>query len=169
VFVTWSENPKAPRPALDPGSPAQASLPIGPLPRERSQTRLPDCAARGFAGPSTDPAKLSGTEIPSNENRPTFCGPSWETPYRVPLRSPKFRRTPGAASRVRKISLPAPRTDRPRFRSEELQHCLPAEIGPLVTCRTVFPFRAFWRGRDRRPDHLFTMHTSAESQKRKMG
>jgi len=25
-----------------------------------------------------------------------------------------------------------------------------------------------WRGRDRRPDHLVTMHTSSESQKRKI-
>ena len=46
------------RPALDPGSPAQASLPIEQLPRERSPTGLPDCAARGFAGPSTCPACL---------------------------------------------------------------------------------------------------------------
>ena len=60
VFVTWSaENPKAPmKPALDPGSPAQASLPIQQLPPRRSRSGLPDCAARGFAGPSPDPASL---------------------------------------------------------------------------------------------------------------
>src|SRR4029078_8911900 len=52
------KNPKAPRSALDPGSPAQASLPIEPLPRERSQTDLPDCAARGVAGPPIRPACL---------------------------------------------------------------------------------------------------------------
>jgi hypothetical protein len=47
---------RRPQPALDPGSPAQASLPIERLPPKRSPTGLPDCAARGFAGPSTDPA-----------------------------------------------------------------------------------------------------------------
>jgi hypothetical protein len=47
-----------PRPALDPGSPAQASFPIEQLPLARSPTGLPDCAARGFAGPSTCPACL---------------------------------------------------------------------------------------------------------------
>ena len=38
VFVTWFQNPKAPKPALDPGSPAQASLPIKSLPREESRS-----------------------------------------------------------------------------------------------------------------------------------
>jgi hypothetical protein len=57
VFATWSKT-RRPRPALDPGSPAQASLPIEQLPLARSPTGLPDCAARGFAGPSTRPACL---------------------------------------------------------------------------------------------------------------
>jgi hypothetical protein len=47
---------RRPRPALDPGSPAQASLSIQQLPRERSQTDLLDCAARRFAGLSLRPA-----------------------------------------------------------------------------------------------------------------
>jgi hypothetical protein len=60
VFVTWSpENPKAPmKPALDPGSPAQASLPIELLPLSRSLAVLPDCASRRFACLSVGLARL---------------------------------------------------------------------------------------------------------------
>jgi hypothetical protein len=56
----------------------------------------------------------------------------------------------------------------PRKEPESSSHCLPAEIGPLVTCRTVLPLPAVWRGRDRRPDHPSNMHPSPESRKRKM-
>jgi hypothetical protein len=45
-------------PALDPGSPAQASLPIRPLPLARSPTDLPDYVARRLAGLSVRPACL---------------------------------------------------------------------------------------------------------------
>jgi hypothetical protein len=48
---------RRPRPALDPGSPAQASLPTEQLPPQgRSPINLLDCAARRFAGLSTVPA-----------------------------------------------------------------------------------------------------------------
>ena len=50
----------------------------------------------------------SETEVPRSQNHSMFRGPSWETLYRVPLCSPEFRGTPGAASRDRKIPLPAP-------------------------------------------------------------
>src|SRR4051812_20085274 len=54
----------------------------------------------------------SGTEVPepasSGQNRPMFRGPSWGNHSCVPLCSPKFRRTPGAASRERRSPLPAP-------------------------------------------------------------
>ena len=44
-------------PALDPGSPAQASLPTEPFPPQgRSPINLLDCASRRFAGLSTVPA-----------------------------------------------------------------------------------------------------------------
>ena len=36
------------------------------------------------------------------QNHPMFHGPSWDNLYRVPLCSPKFRRTPGTASHDRK-------------------------------------------------------------------
>jgi hypothetical protein len=45
------------KPALDPGSPAQASPPIKQLPRERSPTSLLQCAARRFAAVSSRPAR----------------------------------------------------------------------------------------------------------------
>ena len=44
---------------------------------------------------------------------------------------------------------------------------LPAEIGPLVTCRALHRCR-LRGGRDRRPDHSVTMHSSSESRKRKI-
>jgi hypothetical protein len=53
--------------------------------------------------------------ISRGQNRPMFCGPSWGNRSRVPLRSPKFRRTPGAASRERQLPLPAPLPGWPRF------------------------------------------------------
>ena len=107
----------------------------------------------------------SSRRKPSDFPRP-FLGP--------PLsRSALLRDDPKTISKPRRAggrsTLPAPLPGWPRLRSEEPRHCRPAEIGPLVTCRTVLPLPTFWRGRDRRPDHMLTMHMSAESQKRKMG
>ena len=44
-------------------------------------------------------------------------------------------------------------------------NCLPAEIGSSVPSSPVWPLPAFRRDWDVRPDHLRTMHLSAESQK----
>jgi hypothetical protein len=57
----------------------------------------------------------SGRNRDSSQNRPMFRGPSWVNHSCVPLRSPKFRRTPGAASRERQLPLPAPLPGWPRF------------------------------------------------------
>jgi hypothetical protein len=84
----------------------------------------------------------SGTEVPRSQNRPVFRGPSWVAPSRVPLRSPTIRRPPGAASRSRKTTLPAPLPGWPRQEPEGSSQCLPAEIGPLVTCRFLLPLPA---------------------------
>jgi hypothetical protein len=46
-------------------------------------------------------------------------------------------KNPGAASRERQLPLPAPLPGWPRPEPESSVHCLPAEIGPLVTCRTL--------------------------------
>jgi hypothetical protein len=129
-------------PLLDPGSPAQSSLSTERLPLSRSPTDLLDCAARRFADLSTFPARHSGTEVPRSQNHPVFRGPSWADPSRVPLRSPTVRRPSGTASRLRKTALPAPLPGWPRQEPESSSHCLPAEIGPLVTCRTHLPFPA---------------------------
>jgi hypothetical protein len=92
VFLGLVDMTRRPHlPALDPGSPAQASLPIAPLPPKRSLTstrlRLPR-------------VRLSFDVRPGlTQSRPMFRGPSWGNHSRVPLRSPKFRKTPGAASR----------------------------------------------------------------------
>jgi len=161
---------RRPRPALDPGSPAQASLPIEQLPPRRSPTGLPDCAARGFAGLSPDPAWRLGTEVPRNQNRPMFCGPSWVDHSRVPLcfatiRRPLRSRVALEEDRLFRRLFPAGPERNPK--------------APSIACRRrsdlwspaalFLPLRTFRGGRDRRPDHLSTMHLSPESQKRKMG
>src|SRR3954452_17746858 len=59
-------------PALDPGSPAQASLSILQLPLARSPADLPDYVARKLAGPSTGPACWNSnpkTELPAKTAR----------------------------------------------------------------------------------------------------
>jgi hypothetical protein len=80
--------------------------------------------------------------------------------------APKCFREPRRARG--EFPLPAPLTDWPHFRSEELRHCLPAEVGSLVTCRPFLPLPAFGRDWDRSPDHRCTMLFSSESGKRKM-
>ena len=161
MFVTWSK-PEGP----DPLSILAHQL--------RRRFRSNRSLLRG-AQPVYQTARPEGSLVlqpirpDRSQNRSTFRGPSWGDRSCVPLCSPGFRRTPRAASRERQLPLPAPLPGWPRFRSEEPPHCRPAEIGPLVTCRTVLPLRAFQRGRDRRPDHLSTMHPSPESQKRKIG
>ena len=121
------------------------------LPPKRSQTDLPirnpeDCVSFDLSGRPEEP-KLSRL------SHSTFRGPSWDTPYPVSLCSPSLRRVPGTASHGRKISLPAPLTGWPWFGSINRSrkscprfpfHRLPAEIGPLVTCRTVLPFPTVW-------------------------
>ena len=56
----------------------------------------------------------------------------------------------------------------PSLLPKERQHCLPAEIGSLVTCRTFLPLPAFRRDWDRCPDHPVTMHVAPESGKQKI-
>jgi hypothetical protein len=141
VFVTWSpENPKAPMNPLS-------------ILAHQLRRRFPPCISlfRGarLTYSTTWPesslvvrSARPGRNRNSSQNRPMFRGPSWETLYRVPLCSPKFRRTPGAASHDRKISLPAPLTSWLQLEPEGSHHCLPAEIGPLVTCRTRLPLPA---------------------------
>jgi hypothetical protein len=154
-------------PLLDPGSPAQASLPTEQLPLARSRSCLLDCAARRFAGRSTDPARL--LEPRSLEAKTTRCSAALlgPTTLRVPLcfsalECFKPRRARGRSTR------PAPHTSWLKSEPEGSYHCLPAEIGPLVTCRFLSPLPVPGRGRDRRPDHLLTMHSSSESRKRKI-
>jgi hypothetical protein len=87
-------------PLLDPGSPAQASLSTEPLSPKRSPDFYLTAPPEGSLV-FRCPARLK-TEVLA-QNRPMFRGPSWDEPSRVPLRSPKFRGTPGAASHDRKI------------------------------------------------------------------
>jgi hypothetical protein len=49
----------------------------------------------------------------------------------------RIPKNPGAASRERQLPLPAPLPGWPRPEPESSVHCLPAEIGPLVTCRSL--------------------------------
>ena len=87
----------------------------------------------------------------------------------VPLCSSSIRRS--LQSRVARDESPLFRRlfpAGPGKNPKALPNCLPAEIGPLVTCRTFLSLPTLWRGRDRRPDHPCTMHLAAESGKQKM-
>jgi len=134
-------------------------------------TRLRHPRVRWSFDRSGLPSECSGPKAfnPSGENHRLFGGPSWDDLYCVPLRSPSPRRRSGAASRNRKIISSGASSRLTTVRTRRSFHCLPAEIGPLVTCRTVLPLPALQRGRDRRPDHPCTMHLVAESRKRKIG
>ena len=84
----------------------------------------------------------SGTEVPRSQNRPVFCGPSWVDHSCVPLRSPNPTRRSGS-----RVALEEDRLFRRLFpagpvRTRRLFPILPAEIGPLVTCRFRLPFPA---------------------------
>ena len=84
---------------------------------------------------SFDPFGLPRTEALS-QNRPMFHGPSWVDHSCVPLCSHIPRGDTRAASRLRKIdSSGASSRLAPLPLPKEPRHCLPAEIGPLVTCR----------------------------------
>jgi hypothetical protein len=128
-------------PALDPGSPAQASPPTEPLPLARSQINLLDCAARRFAGLSTVPARRLGPK--SLEAKTVQCSAALlgsttlASRFAPPHRSASKPRRAGGRS-----TLPAPLPGWPRKEPESSSHCLPAEIGPLVTRRTRLPLPA---------------------------
>jgi hypothetical protein len=82
-----------------------------------------------------------------------FRGPSWVDRSCVPLRSPASEETFEPRRARGRSTLPAPLPGWPRKEPESSLHCLPAEIGPLVTCRTVLPLPAPQRGRDRATSH----------------
>jgi hypothetical protein len=99
---------RRPQPALDPGSPAQASLPIEQLPLARSPTSLPNCNPEDRL--SFSPSGL--TEVKTVQLSAALLGP---TPLasRFAFHPERLR----AASRLRRSTLPAPHTNWPRFNS----------------------------------------------------
>jgi hypothetical protein len=140
VFVTWSASTRRPTPTRSRSwltSSGVASHPTAPSVR-RSPTPLPQCATRRLASVSGHPA------WPESQSHLTFRGPSWGNHSCVPLRSQTFRgrsksrvaleaiTSSGASSRLTPHPLP-----------KEPQHCLPAEIGSLVTCRTRLAVAGF--------------------------
>jgi len=168
VFVTWSTS--AFRPSLTRSRSWLTSSGVAShrtAPSCEEPIDLLDCAARRFAGLSLGPARHSGTEVPRSQNRPVFRGPSWVALSRVPLRSPMIQRPPGAASRLRKTTLPAPL---PGW-SGRNPKALPNPAGGDRTFGHLplpLAVSGSWRGRDRRPDHPSNMHLDSESRKRKM-
>jgi hypothetical protein len=150
--------PRNPFPTF--GSPAQASLSTDPLPPGEEP-----CGPTRCAGPKAS-LSFRAARLDRSQNRPMFSGPSWDDPLSRPALRPTTRRPTSAASRDRKI-ISSGASSRLTSKSPRKNLSLPAaEIGPLVACRTVLPLPAFWRGRDRCPDHLMTMRLSTESRKR---
>ena len=98
------------RPALDPGSPAQASLPIEQLPRKRSQTDLPTAPPEGsLAFRSVRPAFEFDpkTELSAKTVRCSTAllgSTTLASRFAHQIQSlPKETPNPGTASRLRKI------------------------------------------------------------------
>ena len=158
------------KPALDPGSPAQASLPTLQLPLSRSPAGLPDCAARRFAGLSACPAWLPETSNPKTEN---LSGPKPPGVLRPFLENPLSR--PASLTEIPKNS--RSRVARQEDSSSGASYRLtPRKTEALpIACRRrsdlwspaalFLPLRTFRGGRDRRPDHTSTMHFASESRK----
>ena len=154
-------NPKAQKPVLDPGAPAQASLSITAVRRPGSLVGLAPERASPPNSPPLGP-KASATLM--------FRGPSWAEPLPRSFVSlggkpPSYKEAP---------ALPAPLADwsgnpfaasspRRTVRLRTSFHRLPAEIGPSVACRTVLPLPAFWGGWDFRPDHNWKVDEVSES------
>lgn len=138
MFVTWFKNPKASKPALDPGSPAQASLSTEPLPPKRSRSTYSTARPEGSlvfrsSGLPWDPDPCEPTF--RSENHPMFCGPSWGNCSCVPLRSPPPTRSDGSRVALEAITSSGASSRLTPKEPESPSNCLPAEIGPLVTCR----------------------------------
>jgi hypothetical protein len=168
VFVTWSTSTF--RPSLTRSRSWLTSSGVAstePLPLSRSPTDLLDCAARRFAGLSTFPARRLGPK--SLEAKTVQCSAallgSAPPASRFAHRRSEDLQEPRRAREDRLFRRLFPAGP---VRTRRLLPILPAEIGPLVTCRAIRPFPAFCRGRDRRPDHPCTMHPCPESGKRKM-
>jgi hypothetical protein len=148
------------RSVFDPGSPAQASLPIEQLPRERSQPGLIDRVAQGLARhfrltclTEVKTVQLSTALLGMTIFASRFARPRPEGRFE-PRRAKRKIISSGASYRLasgllRKASqLPAGR------RSD------------LWSPAARLAVAGFWRGWDRRPDHLTTMGRSTDSGKR---
>ena len=110
----------------------------------------------------------SGTEVPRSQNRPVFRGPSWVNHSCVPLCSPDPRGTREPRRARGRSTLPAPLPGWPEMNPKALPNPAGGDrtFGHLPL--PILPLPAPERGRDRRPDHLLTMHISSELQKQKM-
>jgi hypothetical protein len=125
-------------PLLDPGSPAQASLPTEQLPLSRSRslpTRLRGPKVRWSFGRSGPAFRNQG---PSSQNHPVFRGPSWVDHSSRPALLFRTEVLPSRVAleddqRIRRLFPAGP------VRTRGLFPFLPAEIGPLVTCRFLSP------------------------------
>jgi hypothetical protein len=166
VFVTWSsENPKAPMNPLS-------------ILAHQLRRRFPPCRSL-FRGARpiylTAPPEGSlvfrlarpGCDRSPIQNRPMFHGPSWGNHSCVPLRSPNSEE-PG--SRVAQETIPSSGASSRLAPVRTRKFCpLPAggdrTFGHLPHPRTV---AGSWGGRDRRPDHLVTMHIASESRKQNL-
>jgi len=127
-------------PLLDPGSPAQASLSTDQFPLSRSPIDLLTARPEGSLVFRSFRPVLS--EPKSLEAKTTQCSAALlgSITLRVPLRSPH-------RSATSRVALEEDRLFRRLFpagpvRTRRFSPFLPAEIGPLVTCRFLSPLPA---------------------------
>ena len=155
---------RRPQPALDPGSPAQASLSIKPLPRERSRSTYLTARPEGSLVVRSSGLALVLRSLRTQIPRRKTARCSTALLGKPPIAS-RFAHLPrplrrdwrsGAASRDRKISLPAPLPGWPRNEPESPSQCLPAEIGSSVPFRP--PAVAGFLGKPGRPPRSPLQH-----------
>ena len=151
-------------PLLDPGSPAQASLLTEQLPLARSPINLLDCAARRFAGRSVSPARR--LEPKFLEAKTTRCSAALLGETALASRFAHHgSEEPG--NRVAREAIPSSGASS-RLAPTRTRGLSPLPAGGDRTFGHLpLPpaVAGCWRGRDRRPDHLITMHIASESRK----
>jgi hypothetical protein len=134
----------------------------------REARPLLDCASRRFACLSMSSLSMRnqfrGTGT-SGQSRPMFRGPSWVNHSCVPLRSPDPTRRSGNRVALEKTDSSGASS---RLAPERTRKFFPLPAGgDRIFGHLPHPpaVAGSWRGRDRRPDHLITMHMCSESRK----
>ena len=146
-------------PSLDPGSPAQASLPTAAARESLAFSSFPSrrkfCLGPLMFRPKTKQLRCSTALLGMTTSASRFAST-------VPKNG--FSRVAQKEDHLFRRLFPAGHEDRPKVHSTACRQRSVLWSLPLPSCP-----KALWRGCDRRPDHLMTMHPAASRAKPKMG